>query len=585
MEFTKAWDKYKSGLSYNAKINLLPTTNKNERFYSGRQWEGVNANGLPTPVLNVTKRIIDYKIASIMSDMIAMQFSVDGVGDNDPAGQAQREVAKLLSQYTRTLWENLKLDDMNENGLLDAALSGDMVRHWYWDHRANDIMGELIDGANLFLGDPNTPEINDTYGPVQPYLILAFRRNVQDVRREARENGVSEEDILLISSDMENENQTGDRSRIELEEDEGKCIVLLEYTRELLPPETTWRIVAEKSTRSVVVRKKWDTELARYPVTLFNWYKRKSSAHGEAEATAIVPNQIMINQEAALIALWIKIHGFPKVIYDKTRIDSWNNDLSMAIAVNGTDTGGVGGAAQYMQPAQISAAVMEFMTWFIQITKDMAGANDAALGEENATNTSAILVLQKASAIPLSSIKRRFYSDVENIGLIWRDFWMSKYTKYQERDIEITVDNVKEVVPLDIETLKQAKLKLKIDVGPSTQWSEAAAAQTLDNLLQRELITFIEYLKRLPNGLIPDRQGLIGERESQERRQREEEKQFLYELMARRMDEIVPTLPPEAQSELKQMQRNDPAGYENQVKQIIRQASPHAQNVEVQNAR
>lgn len=581
MEETRAWGRYQKGIEHHNKINLLATADKNERFYSGNHWQGVKANGLPTPVLNVTKRIIDYKISAIMSDMISMQFSADGVGDTDEQGQAYRQIAQLLSEYSKTMWENLKVDSMNEDGLLDAALSGDMISHWYWDDRPNDMTGELIDNANLMLGDPNNDEINDAYGPVQPYILLAFRRQVSDTRREAQENGVSEQDIELISADTETENQPGDRSKIELEDDDGKCIVLLEYTKELV--DGAWHIMAEKSTRSVVIRQKWDTGLHRYPVALMNWYKRKGSAHGEAEATAIIPNQIMINRQAAMLALWIQLHGFPKVLYDKVRIGEWTNDLSKAIPVNGVDAGGVGGAAMYMQPAQISTAVMDFMKWFIDVTKEMAGASDAALGLANPTNTSAIIVLQKATAVPLNSIKRRFYQYVEDIGLIWLDFWTSKYTEYPTRNIEITVDGVKQVVPLDTELLQQVKLKLKIDVGPSTQWNEAAAVQTLDNLLQQQMITFVEYLKRLPNGLIPNKQGLIDDRESAEAQQQAQDKEFMYELMADKIDEILPTLSPEAQSQLKMLQRNDPKGYETQARQLIQHAGqqprPYAYNV------
>ena len=126
------------------------------------------------------------------------------------------------------------------------------------------------------------------------------------------------------------------------------------------------------------------------------------------------------------------------------------------------------------------------------------------------------------------------------------------------------------------------KLKMKIDIGPSTIWNEATAAQTLDNLLSRQLITFVEYLKRLPNNVIPDRQGLIDDRESEERRREAEDKQFMYELMGSKLEEILPTLPPETQNELKMLQRNEPDNYEMQVRQLIQQTikRPYAYNVE-----
>jgi hypothetical protein len=75
----------------------------------------------------------------------------------------------------------------------------------------------------------------------------------------------------------------------------------------------------------------------------------------------------------------------------------------------------------------------------------------------------------------------------------------------------------------------------------------------------------------LPNGIIPDRQGLIDDRESAERQKEKEDKEFMYELMAREMEQIESTLPPESLNELKMLQRNDPANYEKQAKELIRQ--------------
>jgi hypothetical protein len=614
MENTITWDKYQRGRNYQSKISLLPKIDKNERFYSGDHWRGIKANKLPTPILNVTKRIIDWKVAQVMSDLLKMQFTAEGVSDvtDDEQSVIYRQIASLFSEYSETLWENLKMDSMNEKGLLKSAISGSFVTYWYWydkidngDGQMGNIMGELVNICNYFPGDPNNPEINNAYEPVQPYIILSFRRNVSDVRMEAKENGVSAYDIESIVSDNETSNQAGDRAKDELEGGDGKCTVLLHLWRELkedfeevetIDPFTgevviekvskgkRWHIFAEKSTKSVVIRKKWDTGFHRYPVALMNWYEREGDAYGEAEATSLVPNNILINQQAAMIALWIKLHGFPKVLYDKTRIPNWSNDLSKAIPVNGVDAGGVGGAATYMQPAQISVAVMQFMTWFIQITKDMAGANESALGEANPTNTSAIIVNSKNAVVPLASIKRRFYQYVEDIGLIWLDFWTSKYTDYPVRNIPVKREGKTVIEQIDTSILKDIKLRLKVDVGPANMWSEAAQAQTLDNLLQQQLISFIEYLERQPKGSIPDIEGLLDARKSEEAQRRAENEQFMWEIMAKEMREIEPTLPDEARNQLRMLQRNDPPAYEEQAKALIRehirQPRPYAMNVE-----
>lgn len=602
MDRTKDWRQYQIGIGHKNSLELYKTVDKNERFYTKRHWEGVRTNGLPAAVLPYAKRIVDFKVAMVTSDRVSMTFTPQGVSDdaNDELSLLQRKIASQLTDYARTVAENTKFDEMNSNGLLDAAISGDMVSFWFWDESIDagngimgDINGHLVDNVNVFLGDVNTPEINNVYGPVQPYIIIAFRKNVKEVRdefrREAEKRGMSEDEIEAetenITPDNETGNQAGDRAKIELNEDEesGKCIVLLKMWREYR--DGKWHIMARRSTEYVVIRDTWDTGLHRYPVAWMNWDIRKGSCHGEAEITSLIQNQVIIDKLASMIALWIYRHGFTRMIYDKSRITSISNDITQAIAVNdAASAGGVGSVAQYMQPAQLSAAVQSFFTMFITLTKEAAGANESILGEAAPTNTSAIIVNSKNAAVPLNNIKQRFYRYIEDVGLIWLDFWMSKYTQYTDRQIEITKDGVKQVITLDTETLKQMRLKLRIDVSPSSPFDEAAQQQTLDNLLAQDRITFVEWLERVKKGIIPDKEGLIEARTGEEAQRRAENEQFMWEIMAKEMREIEPTLPDEARNQLQMLQRNDPTAYEEQTKALIRerirQPRPYAMNVE-----
>jgi hypothetical protein len=593
---------YQIGIGHKNSLELYKTVDKNERFYTKRHWEGVRTNGLPAAVLPYAKRIVDFKVAMVTSDRVSMTFTPQGVSDdaNDELSLLQRKIAAQLTDYARTVAENTKFDEMNSNGLLDAAISGDMVSFWFWDETIDagngimgDINGHLVDNVNVFLGDVNTPEINNVYGPVQPYIIIAFRKNVKEVRdefrMEAEKRGMSEDEIEAeienITPDNETGNQAGDRAKIELNEDEesGKCIVLLKMWREYR--DGKWHIMARRSTQYVVIRDTWDTGLHRYPVAWMNWDIRYGSCHGEAEMTSLIQNQVIIDKLASMIALWIYRHGFTRMIYDKSRITSISNDITQAIAVNdAASAGGVGAVAQYMQPAQLSAAVQSFFTMFITLTKEAAGANESILGEAAPTNTSAIIVNSKNAAVPLNNIKQRFYRYIEDVGLIWLDFWMSKYTQYNGRQIEITRDGVKQVITLDTETLKNMRLKLRIDVSPSSPFDEAAQQQTLDNLLAQQHITFVEWLERVKKGIIPDKEGLIEARTGEEAQRRAENEQFMWEIMAKEMREIEPTLPDEARNQLQMLQRNDPMAYEEQAKALIREhirrPRPYAYNVE-----
>ena len=511
---TNEWQLYEKGKDYNRKINLYETVDKNERFYSGDQWHGVVSNGLPTPVFNVFKRIINHFIASIMSHAVKMQFVPENVGDliaeDDIEGQAIKSAADLVSAYSETLWERLKMDINIRQALLDAANTGDMVAHIFWNpdidtgqEATGDIDFELVDNVNVFFGNPNDPRVEK-----QPYIIISFRQLVSVLRAEAKKYGADEYQLQQISADTDNLEQAGDLAKIELDASgaDGKTTAIIKYWRD---PDSK-NIFFTKSTRSVKIRENVDSGLTRYPIAWGNWDKRKNSYHGQAVATGLIPNQIFINKMFAMVMLHLMNHAFPKAVYDSTIIKKWSNQIGEAIPIKGGTS--IRDAAGYLQPGEMSSRVMEAIDAAINYTKELIGASDAALGDVKPENTSAIIAVQQAAAIPLETIKANLYQWLEDIGYIWLDMMSAKYGV---RNVTITVDGVRQVVPFDFSSLRKMKLRLKVDVGPSSYWSEITALQTLDNLLQSDKINFLQYLKRVPSGVIPKKQELIAEIEMQ----------------------------------------------------------------------
>ena len=71
LELSELWKEYSDGVDYNESIGLYETVRKNENFFIGNQWEGVNAPDLEKPVLNVLKRCVSYFLAMLSSDDIA----------------------------------------------------------------------------------------------------------------------------------------------------------------------------------------------------------------------------------------------------------------------------------------------------------------------------------------------------------------------------------------------------------------------------------------------------------------------------------------------------------------------------------
>ena len=64
-------------------------------------------------------------------------------------------------------------------------------------------------------------------------------------------------------------------------------------------------------------------------------------------------------------------------------------------------------------------------------------------------------------------------------------------------------------VPYDFAGLRDIPMLLKLEAGASAYWSEIASAQTLDNLLAAGHIGIVEYLERIPDEYVTDREGLI----------------------------------------------------------------------------
>ena len=562
-DITEVWRLYQAGKDYNYKLDLYNTVDKLEKFYAGDQWSGVNAGNLDTPVFNIFKRIINYFIAAIMSQNIKMQFVPELIGD-EPAEGEEADIAQLadmISSYSENLWEKLKMNNQMRQALLDAALSGDAGNYSFWNPKVKtgqiaegDIDAELIDNVNVFFGNPNDRRINHNGYPIQPYIVIAFRQMVKDLRAEAKANGVPKDKIELITADLDTYEQSGDRGKIELEQDSqdsaGKAIALL-Y---LYPDGGT--IKAVKATKFVEVRKEWDTKLSIYPVAWMNWDVRKNSYHGQAIGTGLIPNQIFINKAFAMVMLWLRQIGIPKVIYDKNRIPFWSNKIGEAIGVESVD-GSIDSVAKYMVPSQLSEMVIKVIDLAIQYTKDMLGASDAAMGDVKPDNTSAIIAVQQAASIPLENIKQNLYQFAEDMGYIWLDF-MANY--YGKRKVLVKVNGKKVVQEIDFSRLKTLKMRIKIDVGPSSYWSEITAMQTLDNLLQNDKITFIQYLDRVPNGIIPKKQELLdelkeqmqmqeqmmAEQQMQEQQMQEQQPQDEYDQMA----QFIATLPPDMQEQL-----------------------------------
>ena len=494
---TDDWKLYEQGKAYNTSLDLYGKVAVNERFYRGDQWEGVRSGSLPRPVFNIFKRIIDFYSSSILSTSVAMKYSyAEPFGVSLRAAPPKAEAyEKLLNGIAARQWEKLRMEELMDDALHDSAISGDAVAYTYWDPSVRtgqafkgDFRTVLVDNTDVFFGNPNCPDVQK-----QPWIIISCREYAEDLRRQAKQNGRAA-DAEKIKPDSATSTGSGDLSKIEMENT--RCISLIKLWRD-----EDGKICYRKSTRDAVVCDTTHTGLKNYPIAVMNWTKSKNSWHGEAVATAMVENQIFLNKGYAMVMKHMMDTAFSKVVYDGTLLEDWSNRVGEAIKVDGP----VEGVAKIIPPGQMQSGMLEVINMAMSATKECLGATDSALGDVEPTNTSAILALQKASALPLESVKRRFYRFIEDIGLVWLDFITSYYGEGR------LVRAGEGYTEFSMGSDRDALFECRIDVGPSAYWSEIACLNTLDNLLEGGHINVIQYLERLPENLLSSKQQLIDE--------------------------------------------------------------------------
>lgn len=528
-EIMDTWRKYEAGKNYNLKLNLYDVNDRNERYYAGDQWYGVNAPGVPQPVFNIFKRIINYFIAATLQQPAKLRFFplLASEDASDEEEQLLNVAADLISDYSETLMERLKMDTKSRELLLDAAITGDMCTYLYWDQSIEtgqelrgDINLEVIDSVNLFYGNPN-----DKNKERQPYIILAFRELTETLKKEAKDNGIPKEEYERILPDLDNQYTAGDRGKDELDTTSknlsgtGKTTALIKLFKK------EGVVYAEKCTKHSRVRKEWNTKLTKYPTPMNNWDSRKNSYHGQALGTGIIPNQNYINKQFSLIMIFMRELGFPKVIYDKTYISAWSNMVGGSFGVETAGQVPLGNIAQYMTPAQMNTQMLNTIDMAISYTKEFLGANDAALGDLKADNARALAIVTEQAAVPLANIRANLYQLFEDIGYSMLDF-MANY--YGKRKVTIIRNGKRVVEEFDFDKLKELNLRIKVEVTPGTLFNELAAQETLDNLLREDRINFLQWLDRTRPGLVPKKQELMDEIREQEQIQAQEQEDQAY---------------------------------------------------------
>lgn len=488
----EVWLEYQKALQFNDGIGLAERVKNNENFFLGRQWEGVNAPDLDKPVFNILKRVVNYFIAMLVSDDIGLRLRLLNRVEDSMA----RIMLRITERQIRQIMEVNRFGALSRGILRDAAVDGDGVMHVFFNPEREsgnpDTPGiielESIDNTSIYFGNPQVWNVQK-----QPYLMIEYRRLVDDVKAEMRQNGRSRAEIDAIRPDSAQHGIFGEDERLY----DDKVTVLLKYWKE------RGKIHYLKATQNAIVKPETATEMTLYPVCFMSWERVKNCYHGQGIIEGLIPNQMAINKLSALAQRFIRQQAFPRVFYDETKLERWVEGVA-PIAVRGdpsrivsTDTHNI----------SMSSQVGEYIDKYVALTKELMGASDAALGNIKPDNTSAIIAVQKATAVPLELVRQSYYQFVEDFVRICVDqmrIFYGRRTAIAEGE-----DGAEQEVRFDFSALSDYVLEFHVDIGTAAYWSEMTSIQSLDNLFSKQLVDPVTYLESVPSSAIPNKSKIV----------------------------------------------------------------------------
>lgn len=502
LKTTTIWNEYEKGTDYMRMRNMFTNTEKNYNFFLGKQWENAKLGDMKPIVINVVKPIVKYKVGVINSNAYSVVFSPSYLQNNV---QKANKICELLSKHVDRMWENQRMDRILRTIVKDACINSEGIIYKYYDEEDKEPKAEIVNKNNIRYGNEVSEDIQD-----QPYIIISFRKTVEEVREEAIANGMSNDEVDLIVKDEELENEAGyDGINQEISP---MCLVLLKLYKKK-NKDGIKTVHFAKCTKYAEVVKEKDTGLKLYPVEHFIWESEKGSARGIGEVETNIPNQIEINKTEMRRAIAVKQGAYPKLAYNKDYIKNPKSlsQTGAEIALEGAGLDDIRKYVGYLNGTSMSADSKYLLDELVTYTQDLAGAGDNASGNVDVTKTSAkaILAVQQAQQQPLNEQLYKYKDFLEAIAKIDLDI-LQNYSidglviqeEVEQQVLDATgvpnTTKILENIPIAYEELQELKANIKVDISSRTSYDKLAEEQSLTELFMSGQITFEEWVNALP---------------------------------------------------------------------------------------
>lgn len=551
-QLTKFWSRYKKGLEYIDSKNLVARSNMCWNFFIGKQWEGVESGDEKLPFFNFIHPNILRKVTTIYSNRMAVNYS-DMDGRTQVDGIELTPIYNKLSEMFSAKWEKANMDVNMRLTLKGSAVVGDGVQY-YGTANVEDV--QLLDNTSVLYGDESEQRVQR-----QPYIMIPQRISVADVKAMARENGLSEDEIVLIVPDNDTDNLLGNREEVkEADSTESTKTTLIthfekkkEPVTEMIEDENGNMVTVEtgrmetvvyicKFTKTVIIEEehamrgtpsevdanngKQGRALRLYPLVKLPWENYPNDARGVSQVEGLIANQIEINKTIARRAMVTKLGAYPRPVYDESALVNPEALSSVGTPII-VASGGVSGVKQfidYLEPAQTSHEPKQLTDDLLEITQELSGSGDTTMGNidlQRVAASAVVAVNEKAESMH-DEVKANLEMAVEDLANLWVELWqvyspngLQVVTKQQiQKPVldamgqpvidpmtgqpQMTTEEQEATIEVSKEELDLIKPTTRIDVSKDNSWTREAMQTWLDGVLEKQLITLEEYIELCP---------------------------------------------------------------------------------------
>lgn len=471
------WRLFEKGRNYHRRVGIYADTDRNFRMYNGDQWDGAQLGDIQPVQINFIKPIVKYKLSVIHSNLFAIKYSSMNFENRAFRANAER-YCEMLNGYAARVWEKDKMDKIGRGVTKDAAINDEGIVYVNFDPETMFPTNERLDKNDVYYGNENDDNIQN-----QPYILIKKRMAVVNAVDFALDAGLSPEKADWIRGDNDNFEEAGEAAKIEL--DDMVTVVYKLYKQ-------NGTVHYSVATRFVTIVEDVDLGIKLYPVAHYTWEEKKGSARGEGEVRGYIPNQIEVNKTEMRRVLTVKYQAFPQKVVDVNKVQNPAalNTVGSVIKVNNATVDDVHKAVGTLPPAQMSTDVKTLVDDLVSITRELAGAGEAATGQVNPESASgrAILAVQQASQAPMTEQTEAYKDFLEDLAKIWLDYLIAYSKNGVKLEVKTTDETGKEMIQLERvpqSALEQLQASVKIDVTPKTPFDKFAQEMTIENLMNQ----------------------------------------------------------------------------------------------------